>query len=147
MRMSDETLNRLNQIVTEERGENELWLSICPSAWEESHDAQIMFDKHGHVFRANRKARLILGYNQTQLRGKSVNELIPERFRTAHQVYHQRYVTDPVPRLMGGNSCLWMLTADGDEIPVEISLSPLESDRGLFINIAIRKRRDEPGQI
>jgi PAS domain S-box-containing protein len=137
--MSDEPLERLSRIIDQEREDEELWLSICPDTWEISPDAQITFDKQGKVFRANRKARLMLGYSQRQLRGKMVEELIPSRFREAHVAQRKNYVKDPWPRVMGESLVFWLLTADRDEIPVDISLVPVESDRGLFINTVIRK--------
>jgi PAS domain S-box-containing protein len=139
--MSEQPLDRLTKIVDQEREDEELWLSICPATWEKSQDAQITFDKQGKVFRANSKARLMLGYSEGQLRGKLVEDLIPTKFREAHIAHRTEYVTDPNPRLMGETLELWMLTADGVEIPVEISLSPLESERGLFINTVIRQKR------
>ena len=137
--MSEQPLDRLTKIVDQEREDEELWLSICPATWEKSQDAQITFDKQGKVFRANRKARLMLGYSDSQLRGKLVEDLIPTRFREAHIAHRTEYVKDPNPRLMGETLALWMLTADGDEIPVDVSLSPQESDHGLFVNTVIRK--------
>jgi PAS domain S-box-containing protein len=137
----DERSDRLKEIVAHDRAEEELWLSIYQNAWEESHDAQIVFDKSGNVFRANRKARLMLRCGQKRLRGKAVEELIPERFRAAHKHHSQNYVKDPSPRLMGENLDLWLLTTDGEELPVEISLSPLDSESGLFINTVIRRKR------
>ncbi|MGD0568470.1 MAG: PAS domain S-box protein [Candidatus Sulfotelmatobacter sp.] len=133
--------DRLSQIVAQDRAEEELRLSIYQNAWEESHDAQIVFDKSGNIFRANRKARMMLRCGQKQLRGKSVQELIPDRFRAAHQIHVESYVKDPSPRLMGETLDLWLLAADGDELPVEISLSPLDTDSGLFINAVIRRKR------
>jgi PAS domain S-box-containing protein len=142
--LSDKTPNRLSEIVARDRGESELWLSIYQSAWEDSYDAQIVFDQTGKLFRANRRARMMLRSGQNQLRNKTVNDLIPERFRAAHSGHTKNFVRDPIPRLMGGRRCLWLLTADGDEIPVEISLTPLDSDSGLFINIVMRRREDTP---
>ena len=142
--LADKTPNRLSEIVSRDRAESELWLSIYQSAWEDSYDAQIVFDQTGKLFRANRRARMMLRSGQNQLRNKTVNDLIPERFRTAHSGHTKNFVRDPIPRLMGGRRCLWLLTADGDEIPVEISLTPLDSDSGLFINIVMRRREDTP---
>jgi PAS domain S-box-containing protein len=138
------TSDRLSQIVAQDRIEGELWLSIYRGAWEESYDAQIVFDREGKVFRANRKARLMLRSGPNQLRNKSVEELMPERFRAAHSLHIKTYMRDPVPRLMGESLNLWLLTSDGDEIPVEISLTPLDSDSGLFINTVIRRKRGTP---
>jgi PAS domain S-box-containing protein len=133
--------DRLSQIVAQDRAEEELRLSIYQNAWEESHDAQIVFDKSGNIFRANRKARMMLRCGQKQLRGKAVEELIPERFRAAHRANVESYVRDPSPRLMGETLDLWLLAADGEELPVEISLSPIDTDSGLFINTVIRRKR------
>jgi PAS domain S-box-containing protein len=138
------TSDRLSQIVARDRVEGELWLSIYQGAWEESYDAQIVFDQQGKVFRANRRARMMLRSGQNQLRNKSVDELMPERFRAAHSVHTKNYMRDPSPRLMGETLKLWLLTSDGDEIPVEISLTPLDSDSGLFINTVIRRKRGTP---
>jgi len=141
--LNAKTSDRLSQIVTKERVEGELLLSIYQGTWEESYDAQIVFDQKGRVFRANRRARMMLRSGQNQLRNKSVNELIPERFRAAHNLHTKNYLGDPAPRLMGGEGkSLWLLTADGDEIPVEISLTPLDSDSGLFVNTVIRRKRE-----
>lgn len=138
---TDDPADRLSQIVAKDRAEEELRLSIYQNAWEESHDAQIVFDKSGRIYRANRKARMMLRCGQKQLRGKSIEELIPVRFRVAHRIHFENYVKDPSPRLMGETLDLWLLAADGDELPVEISLSPLDTDSGLFINAVIRRKR------
>lgn len=139
--ITDDSTERLSQIVAQERAEDELWVSIYQNAWEDSQDAQIVFDKAGRIFRANRKARLILRCSQKQLRSKSVEELIPERYRTAHRHHTERYLRDPSPQFMGERLSLWLLTADGDELPVEISLSPLDTEHGLFINAVVRCKR------
>ena len=133
--------DRLSRIVAHERWEEDLWLSIYQSAWEESYDAQIIFDQEGTVARANRKARLMLRCGSKGLNGKSVEELIPERFRSAHRVNTAEYLKDPTPRLMSEQRRQSMLTVDGEDIPVEISLSPLDTESGLFINAVIRHKR------
>jgi len=140
-RATNDPSDRLSQIVAKDRAEEELRLSIYQNAWEESHDAQIVFDQSGNIYRANRKARMMLRCGQKQLRGKSIEELIPVRFRVAHRIHVENYVKDPSPRLMGETLDLWLLAADGDELPVEISLSPLDTDSGLFINAVIRRKR------
>jgi PAS domain S-box-containing protein len=141
--MSEDNLERLSRMVEQDKLDDALWLSICPDTWELSQDAQIVFDKCGRVFRANRKSRLMLGYSHRQLRCMTAEDLMPERFRQKHHEHREAYVKDPMPRFMGEDLELWLLTADGEEIAVAISLSPLESERGIFINTVIRKRRDK----
>lgn len=135
------TSDRLSQIVARDRLEEQLWLSIYQSAWEESYDARIVFDRDGRIFRTNRKSRLMLRCGRRGLQGKSVGELIPSRLRTTHKVHTTEYLKDPTPRLMSEQRNQLMITVDGEEITVEISLSQLDTESGIYINAVIRHKR------
>lgn len=71
-----------------------------------------------------------------ELLGKPVETLVPERFRAAHIEKRNGYISNPTVRPMGSGLELSGLRRDGSEFPVEISLSPLETEEGTLITRA-----------
>jgi len=70
--------------------------------------------------------------------GQLVDILVPERFRGKHPQHREGYTAHPRTRTMGEGRDLWGLRKDKTEFPVEISLSPLESEEGILVTAAIR---------
>ncbi|HJV02394.1 MAG TPA: PAS domain S-box protein [Burkholderiaceae bacterium] len=101
-------------------------------------DAIIMANASGRVVLANRQAETMFGYARGELRGTLLEELMPDRFRAAHVGYRSGYFTQPQVRPMGSGRDLYGLRKDGEEFPVEISLSPVETEEGMLIMSAIR---------
>ncbi|ABS26864.1 ATP-binding protein [Anaeromyxobacter sp. Fw109-5] len=103
-------------------------------------DAMVITDRVGRMVVVNSEAERLFGYGSGELLGSPVETLIPERFRTAHPHHRNRYFLDPRTRPMGGAGGveLFGLRKDGTEFPAEISLSPLETEDGMFAITAIR---------
>jgi PAS domain S-box-containing protein len=108
---------------------------------EAAPDAMIAIDRQ-HVIRLlNRQTERLFGYAKDELLGQPLEQLIPERFHAVHGGHMQRYMDDPSPRTMGVGRVLVARRKDGSEFPVEVSLSPVETDDGLLIASAIRPAR------
>lgn len=101
-------------------------------------DAMVIVDRQGQILLINEQTERLFGYEREALIGKSLDILLPERFRQAHERHRTNYVADPRLRSMGQGLELYGLRRDGSEFPVEISLSPLETKEGLWVSSAIR---------
>jgi len=101
-------------------------------------DPTIIIDRNGTITYANTRVGEVLGYESSDLVGGSVESLLPERYRARHPEHRADFLAKPNPRPMGAKLELFALHKDGHEIPVEISLSPVETDSGLLVSSAIR---------
>jgi protein-histidine pros-kinase len=91
---------------------------------------------------ANRQTERLFGYPRETLVGQRVEILLPPEVRTQHVQHRVRYLANPHPRPMGIGMELTALSKEGDGIPVEVSLSPVELEEGMFVATAIRDVRE-----
>ena len=101
-------------------------------------DGIILANSTGYIILANSQAEDLFGYAPGELRGKLVEQLLPSRFRSGHASHRGGYFGQPRPRAMGAGLELYGLRKDGVEFPVEISLSPLQTDEGTLVMSAVR---------
>ena len=101
-------------------------------------DPVIVMGEDGEIAFANSQAAILLGYRPDELIGLPLEMIVPERFRDRHAEHLKAYLARPVIRPMEGNLDLVALCKDGREVPVDISLSPLETTRGLLFAASIR---------
>jgi PAS domain S-box-containing protein len=105
---------------------------------ESAPDAIVIVDRNGLILMVNAQTESLFGYNRNMLAGKSVEILVPNRFQHIHPMHREKFSNEPQLRPMGIGLDLYGLRADGREFPVEISLSPLQTENGLLTVAAIR---------
>ena len=105
-------------------------------------DGIVLADENGQILLVNRKLEDMFGYDRGDLLGRSVDDLLPERLRQVHRAHRTRYRVEPRTRTMGAGLRLFGRCQDGSEIPVEISLSPLEAETGLRVVAVVRDISD-----
>lgn len=108
----------------------------------------LLTDDRGRIVLANSTVEHLFGHPEAELLNQPVEMLLPERFRKHHPGYRTEFFHAPEARPMGSGRDLFGLHRDGHEVPLEIGLTPVKMNEGLFILAAIvditeRKRLEQ----
>jgi PAS domain S-box-containing protein len=105
---------------------------------EAAPDAIIIVNQAGQIMLVSPQTEKLFGYSREELLGQSIESLVPQRFRNIHPNHRTGYFAELRVRPMGVGLDLYGLRRDGHEFPVEISLSPLETEEGTLVMSVIR---------
>jgi PAS domain S-box-containing protein len=122
------------------------------AAVESAPSGLVMADAAGRIVLVNREIERLFGYAREELLGQPIERLVPARFRGKHPGYRAEFRMDPRVRAMGAGRDLFGLRKDGVEVPVEIGLTPVPTEDGLFVlgaivDISARKAHEEQERV
>jgi PAS domain S-box-containing protein len=107
---------------------------------ESAPDAMLLVGPGGKILQINSLTEGLFGYTREELIGQSVELLVPPDARALHVQHRGGYYEHPHKRMMETGLELYGLRKDGSQFPIEVSLSPLETDAGTFVLGAVRDR-------
>ncbi len=136
------TVPREKRCAVTSAGEQQQSQSQSEALVESAPDAVIVSDAEGRIVLANAEAERLLGYDRTELLGRDVEMLIPDRFRARHVQHRGAYLKDPRTRPMGIGLNLWARRRDGTEVPIDVSLSTIQGEQGPLVTAFVRDITD-----
>jgi PAS domain S-box-containing protein len=147
-RAAEEQQRSAYQRLEEEKTQTAALLRQRDAIFSAMPNGVLVIDYNGRIQLLNERLAREFGYLQDELRGQSVEMLVPERFRGHHAALRQTFATAPSLRPMGAGRDLFGLRKDGTEFPIEIGLSPFTVDGremvlAIVINITDRKQAEE----
>lgn len=124
----------VSQDITELKKAEERFKGLLQSA----PDAMVIVNGEGRVVLINSQTEKLFGYSIEELLNQKVEMILPERYREKHIAHRRHFFDEPRVRPMGAGLELFALRKDGTEFPVEVSLSPLQTEEGVLVSSAIR---------
>lgn len=109
---------------------------------ESGPDPLVLINAEGEITLVNSQAQEFFGYDRQEFLSMNIENLLPKRFRKRHHAHRQEFLKDAKVRLMGSGLELLALLKDGEEVPIEVGLSPVRTKDGLMICAAIRDIRE-----
>jgi len=128
-------LSEQSQVRQERRDEEARLSNIIQSAM----DAIITVDEEQNIVLFNTAAERIFQCPAQQAVGEPLDRFIPERFRAVHRGHIERFsATGVTMRRMGDQTVLAGLRADGEEFPIEASISQVSVHGGRLFTVILR---------
>ena len=120
--------------ITERKNATDKFIAILDSA----PDAIVIVGAEGYIELVNQQTERIFGYKRDEIIGRKVETLVPDALRKVHEAHRASFFREHSVRPMGSGLELFAKRKDGNLFPVEISLSPMKTNQGVFVSAAIR---------
>jgi PAS domain S-box-containing protein len=102
-------------------------------------DAVVVMDAQGMISGWNRQAEVIFGWEMVEILGSSmVMTLVPPQYREAHAQGVARYLSTGEAKMLNKRIEISAIRKDGTEFPIELTITPLKLEQGMFFSAFIR---------
>ncbi|MCR9115432.1 MAG: PAS domain S-box protein [bacterium] len=120
--------------ITERKRSEQTFRDLLESA----PDAMVVVNESGTIVLVNSQLEQMFGYDRSELLGGPIETLVPRPFRAEHPKKVAEFVASASVRPMAAGLELHAEHKSGSVFPVEISLSPVQSEQGMLISCAVR---------
>ncbi len=105
---------------------------------ESAPDAMVIVDEGGAIALVNVRVEELFGYTRDELIGQPIEVLLPRGLRSRHVEQRWEFIAEARARPTGAGMDIVARRSDGSEFPVEITLSPMQTEGGMLISTSIR---------
>ena len=120
---------------------------VFRAAVESSPSGMMMIDRAGKVVLTNRESERLFGYASDGLLGRPFESLFPLRVRERCPQLQEASFAEPAAWPTGAGRDLFGVRQDGNEVPVEIGLNPIETEEGPFVLASVVDRRQSEQEL
>ncbi|MDJ0883396.1 MAG: transporter substrate-binding domain-containing protein [Desulfobacterales bacterium] len=124
----------MEEDITERKEQEERFRALLEAA----PDAMVIVDRGGSIVLVNSQTERLFGYRREDLLGQPIEILVPEEKRAGHPVLRDQYLARAQVRAIGEALDLMAQAKDGTLIPVDISLSPIDTREGTLVVASVR---------
>jgi PAS domain S-box-containing protein len=104
---------------------------------ESAPNGMVMVNEDGDILMVNSQMERLFGYDRSQMIGRPIEMLLPERYRATHPGQRGDFFRSPLTRAMGHGRDLFARRKDGSEFPVEVGLNPAQTPEGTVVLAAV----------
>lgn len=105
---------------------------------ESAPDATLVIDDAGIIQMVNAQAERMFGYIRLDLEKNSIDKLVPVRFKQAYKIRMHEYMNKKEAAVIDNGIELLALGSDGNEFPIEVSLSSINLDDKVLVSASVR---------
>jgi PAS domain S-box-containing protein len=112
--------------------------ALLGEVFSASPDAVVVIDTHHQIVLASPAVTTLFGYEIEELLGQSIDLLVPDNRKELHAGHLRRFFEAPHPREMGVGLDLTGRRRDGVELPIDVSLTPVNQHGALYVAAFVR---------
>ncbi|WP_276166825.1 PAS domain S-box protein [Zobellia alginiliquefaciens] len=122
------------QDISEQRAEEMKFKALLETA----PNATLILDKDNIIQMINLQAERLFGYTTQELVGESIDLLIPSRYDEKRAPLRDSFYANPEIKTYNFSEDLYMYDKQKSEIPVEVTLGPLQLEGGFLLSVVVR---------
>jgi PAS domain S-box-containing protein len=131
-----ELINANKELIVE-RAERNKREAQYQALFDASPDCIIVVNASGNIVNVNHQTESLFGYIKEELAGKPIEILLPDRFKD-YRALIRTFASNPQVQPIGKGVQLFSKRKDGTEFPIDVALSPIQTEKELNVIVTVR---------